>query len=106
MVAFGLDADTTHPPDFALLRDGGLALFRRPAVLDDAEQELRGLGYDQVRLDAGGWTESDLHDAFASALTLPGLLRAEPERTRGLPLRRGAWGLRLGAYKHWPCGAG
>ena len=72
MVAFGLDADTTHPPDFALLRDGGLALFRRPAVLDDAEQELRGLGYDQVRLDTGGWTESDLHDAFASALTFPG----------------------------------
>jgi len=70
--AFALDADTTHPPDFALLRAGGMALFRRPNVLREAEQELGGLGYDLARLEASSWTESDLHDAFASTLSFPG----------------------------------
>lgn len=72
VVAFALDADTTHPPDFALLQAGGMALFRRPNVLRDAEQELGGLGYDHARLEASSWTESDLHDAFASTLSFPG----------------------------------
>lgn len=71
MGAFGVDADTTHPPDFALLRDRGLAMYRQRAVLVEAEQELLLLGYEAIRLDAHGWTESDLHDAFASALDFP-----------------------------------
>ncbi len=71
VVAFELDADTTHPSDFALLRNGGLATYRGRAVLDEAEQELRQLGYEGIRLDAHGWTESELHEAFASALNFP-----------------------------------
>jgi len=69
--AFELDADTTHPSDFALLRDGGLAMYRHRPVLVEAEQELRLLGYEDIRLDAHGWTERELHDAFASALDFP-----------------------------------
>lgn len=71
MGAFELDADTTHPPDFALLRDGGLAMYREGAVLDEAEQELRVLGYEDIRPDAHGWVEPNLHDAFADALNFP-----------------------------------
>jgi hypothetical protein len=71
VVAFERDADTTHPPDFALLRNGGLAMYRDPAVLHEAEQELRQLGYEGIRLDAYRWSESDLHEAFVSALNFP-----------------------------------
>lgn len=72
MAPFALDADSTHAPDFTLLRDGGLALYWRPVVLLAAESELRGLGYDHVQLEAGTWEARDLHREFATALCFPG----------------------------------
>src|SRR4051812_32903458 len=71
MASFELDADTTHPPDFALLLNGGLAMYWRRTVLEQAEGELQALGYAHIRLDATDWNEEGLHDAFASALAFP-----------------------------------
>lgn len=68
---FPLDADTAHPPDFALMRDGGLTLFRRPAVLEETEAALAGIGYELVALDATHWDGERLHRDFASALDFP-----------------------------------
>jgi len=74
VTAFGLNEDTAHPPDFALLRDGGLALYRQWRVLEEAGQELRELGYEQVRLDASQWDDEEaLRNAFASTFAFPDL---------------------------------
>lgn len=71
VAAFDLNADTQHPADFALLRGGGLALYRSRAVLDEAEQELADAGYALIRLVASGLDKSGLHDAFAAGFAFP-----------------------------------
>jgi RNAse (barnase) inhibitor barstar len=71
VAAFDLDADTTHPADFGLLRGGGLALYRAPSVLAEAEHEVADLGYALIRFVAIGWDESALHEAFATGLGFP-----------------------------------
>jgi hypothetical protein len=71
VAAFDLNADTEHPTDFALLRDGGIAMYWRTSVLSEAEDALRDIGYELVALDATDWDEGAMHDAFASALKFP-----------------------------------
>jgi hypothetical protein len=71
VVSFALDADIAHPLDFALIRDGGVAMYWRTSVLDDTERELASLGYDLVRMDATAWGEAVLHRDFAASLGFP-----------------------------------
>lgn len=71
VAAFDLDADTTHPTDFLLLRNGGLALYRQQTTLDEEQRALIALGYAITRLYASGWDESGLHDSFATDLGFP-----------------------------------
>ena len=71
MPAFDLDADVTHPADFALVRGGGIALYRNPTMLKEAEDELDELGYDRTRVDTATWNDVTMHDAVAAALDFP-----------------------------------
>jgi hypothetical protein len=76
VAAFDLDTHTRHPPDFALLRGGGLALFRRTGILAEAEAELEAAGYTVVGLDAALWVEPEsgetaMHRDLAEALSFP-----------------------------------
>lgn len=71
MVAFPLDADITHPPDFALVRDGGLALFSDRAALADTEERLAQTGYESVSLACSTWDVATLHRELAAALAFP-----------------------------------
>jgi len=71
VAAFPLDAVTTYPPDFALVRDGGVAMFWRTAVLESAEADLGKFGYEWVGLDAATWDEEALHRDFAAELGFP-----------------------------------
>ena len=60
-----------HAADFALLRDGGLALFWSPQVLTEVENELHSLGYDAARLEAAQWDGTSMHGHIAAALDFP-----------------------------------
>ncbi len=72
MAVFPRDADTTHPADFALVRDGGLALFRHETSLAKAEGNLLDIGYAVVHLDASDWDdELTLHQDLAFGLRFP-----------------------------------
>lgn len=71
MVAFPLDADITHPSDFALVRDGGLALFADPDALAVTEERLAQIGYESVSLECSTWDEAAMHRELAAALTFP-----------------------------------
>src|SRR5271156_3075441 len=71
VAAFSLDADTAGPSDFAIVHDGGLAMYWALEVLADAEKEFEGIGYMAVGLDATDWDEARLHRDFAAALDFP-----------------------------------
>lgn len=72
VAAFDLEAGITHAVDFRIARAGGVVLYRRPQVLDEAVRNLVDLGYDVVRLNAAGWqVPSSTYDDLASALRFP-----------------------------------
>lgn len=58
--------------DWQILRDGGISLYLRPAVLEAELEWLRSRDYELKELDSGLWlTEALMHDALASALCFP-----------------------------------
>ncbi|WP_421108075.1 barstar family protein [Solicola sp. PLA-1-18] len=71
MVAFHLDADVTHPPDFDLVRGGGLVCFTDSDALAATEARLVRTGYDLVSLECGTWDEDSMHRELANALEFP-----------------------------------
>lgn len=72
MATFEVGDETWRRRDFALLQNGHVVLFRRPAVLASSVAELSSLGDRVVQLDAGAWETSRLmHERLAAALTFP-----------------------------------
>lgn len=98
MAAFDREADITHATDFRIARAGGVVLYRRPNVLDDAVRSLVDLGYDVMRLNAARWTTpSTMHDDVASALGFPAYYGRNLDALSDClsDVARGDYGLRL-----------
>jgi len=58
--------------DWIILRDGGVALYRRPEILAQDLHWLKSKGYRIISFDAGQWSSEDqMHDALKSALSFP-----------------------------------
>jgi len=69
---FDLDADLAGDRAFQLAKNGPVALYRRPEVLDETLTWLAEHGYEVVRLDAGTWaTQADFHRDIKAALDFP-----------------------------------
>lgn len=80
VAAFELEADITHAVDFRIARHGGVVLYRRAPVLDEAVRALIDLGYDVVRLDAVTWWSTDaMYDEFARGLHFPDYFGRNPD---------------------------
>jgi hypothetical protein len=72
VAAFELDADVTHPADFAIARDGGVANYSDLDSLESGIRSLKALGYYVIRVHAGDWRQAgDMLDGLAGALEFP-----------------------------------
>jgi hypothetical protein len=72
VAAFDLDADVTHPADFAIARDGGVASYHDQVLLSTVVEQLATLGYQIVRIDTSRWRDDgDMLDGLARALDFP-----------------------------------
>lgn len=58
--------------DWTILRDGGVALYWRPEVLNQDINWLESNAYHIVEFDAARWnSEEQMHDSLRSALSFP-----------------------------------
>jgi RNAse (barnase) inhibitor barstar len=72
MAIFSSEDAKDQRRDWAILRDGGVALYWRPEVLKKDVDWLQEQGYDIVEFDAGKWSSEDqMHDSLRSALAFP-----------------------------------
>ncbi|MBS1802054.1 MAG: barstar family protein [Acidobacteria bacterium] len=72
MAFFSADEETGQRRDFAILRDGGVALYWRPEALRMDLNWLESNEYSIAEFDAGKWkNEEQMHDALRSALSFP-----------------------------------
>lgn len=72
MALFNSDEANDLRRDFAILRDGGVALYWRPEVLKKDLSWLESSGYDIVEFDAAEWnSEEQMHDSLRSRLSFP-----------------------------------
>jgi RNAse (barnase) inhibitor barstar len=58
--------------DYALLQNGSVSLYFRPAVLDEDVEQLKTYGYRIDTFDCAAWqNEEDMFTAFAATLDFP-----------------------------------
>ena len=72
MAIFRKEAELLHPLDWSLLQNGAITLYRRPELLEEDLDWLRGQHYRVDRFDCSAWfSESEMHQAFSSCLEFP-----------------------------------
>jgi RNAse (barnase) inhibitor barstar len=72
VVAFEPSAALGNEPDYRLVQDTFVTMFRDGGLLESTTGWLAGRGYQVVAVDAGGWLgEPDLHRDLALALRFP-----------------------------------
>jgi hypothetical protein len=71
MTAFSPDASTAQPLDWAILRDGGVALYWRSEILDDDLNWFERSGYRIISLDADWDSEVQMHECLQGKLSFP-----------------------------------
>jgi RNAse (barnase) inhibitor barstar len=72
MAVFNPDEANDQRRDWAILRDGGVALYWRPEALKQDITWLETNEYSVVEFDASRWnTEEHMHDSLRSALSFP-----------------------------------
>ena len=72
MAVFDLNADTNQTLDWAILRDGGVSLYRNQAFLSEDKAKLQASGYQSVHFNCSGWwSEAKMHDELEEALRFP-----------------------------------
>ena len=72
MAVFTPDEANDQRRDWTILRDGGVALYWRPEVLNQDINWLQSNEYNVIEFDAGRWiTEEQMHDSLRSALSFP-----------------------------------
>jgi hypothetical protein len=61
MATWDVDAETTHPLDFRLVRNSFVTMFWRSSLLNETVDQLRSNGYRATEFDAGSWfSDSDM----------------------------------------------
>ena len=72
MAIFSAEDANDQRRDWAILRDGGVALYWRPEALKADLNWLELNDYEIVEFDAGSWSsEEQMHDALRSRLSFP-----------------------------------
>lgn len=72
MAVFTSDEANDQHRDWAILRDGGVALYWRPEALKMDLNWLESNGYNIVEFDADRWnSEEQMHNSLRSALSFP-----------------------------------
>ena len=72
MTVFTPDEANDQHRDWAILRDGGVALYWRPEALKMDLNWLESNEYSLIEFDAAKWnTEEQMHDSLRSALSFP-----------------------------------
>jgi len=72
MAQFTHDESSWSRLDYAILRDGGVALYYADSILAEDLAWLRSERYEIQEFDAGAWrVEGDFHDAVAKTLKFP-----------------------------------
>jgi RNAse (barnase) inhibitor barstar len=72
MTVFSPNEDNEERRDWAILRDGGVALYWRPEALNKDRGWLESNDYNIVEFDAARWSsEEQMHDALRSGLSFP-----------------------------------
>lgn len=72
MAVFHSEDDNDQRRDWAILREGGVALYWRPEALRIDLGWLESNGYDIVEFDAARWnSEEQMHDALRTGLSFP-----------------------------------
>jgi len=72
MATWDADAETTRPVDFRLVQTSFIAMFWRPALLEDTLGQLRSLDYRVIEFDAGAWSsDAEMYGDIASQLGFP-----------------------------------
>ena len=72
MAIFQKEAELLHPLDWTLLQNGAITLYRRPRLLEEDVEWLRGHHYRVDRFDCSTWfSESEMHEALSSGLEFP-----------------------------------
>ncbi|MDQ4213964.1 barstar family protein [Microbacterium sp. ASV81] len=72
MAIWDADAETTHPMDFRLVRDGFVTMFWQSSLLDDSLDGLRSRAYQVVEFDARAWSsDAEMCEDVASQFGFP-----------------------------------
>lgn len=72
MTVFNANDVSDQQLDWTILRDGGVALYWRPEVLEGDITWLRSNGYRIIEFDAGEWnSEGQMHEALMPRLSFP-----------------------------------